>query len=101
MNNLEDLIHKHFILNNSDIFRPLFNKYCNLIYEKEYNYNANNVSNMLHGVFNNIYIQGNIYYLQNKTDIIYVCYISFDHIGFINSLIEYLELQINGKGNNI
>lgn len=51
MNSLDDLIHKHFILNNADIFRPYFFKYCNLIYGREYPYNTDNVRKMLERMF--------------------------------------------------
>ena len=93
MNSLEDLIHKHFILNNSDIFRPLFNKYCNLIYGKEYPYNADNIKKMLECVFNDIHfnIKTNIWILQNKEDLTCNSFISVNTIGYKEDLIKYLN----------
>lgn len=93
MNSLDDLIHKHFILNNANIFRPYFFKYCNLIYGREYPYNTDNVRKMLECIFNDIVISKDEDYiwLSNINDKHYVAKLSSKEISYKEYLIEYLD----------
>jgi hypothetical protein len=93
MNNLDDLMHKHFILNNADIFRPYFFKYCNLMYGREYPYNTDNFRKMLECIFNDIIISKENKYimLSNIEDKDFIAKISYDCIEFYNDLIAYLD----------
>lgn len=93
MSLIDDLIHKHFILNNADLFRPYFFKYCNLIYGKEYPYNVDNVRKMLEGLFNDIIISKDESYilLSNKEDFDFLAKIHNAGIAYESDLIKYLN----------
>lgn len=96
MNSLDNLIHKHFILNNADIFRPYFFKYCNLIYGREYPYNTDNVRKMLEGLFNDIIINEDKSYvlLSNIEDEDFIAKLCNEGIDYEDDLIEYLNKML-------
>lgn len=82
-----------------DKFRDYFDKYCILVYNKEYDYNIENVVIMFNDLFTYSFTVTGVYlYRKMKAGEVYTgMYTSYmeDRLLFINDFYAYLDEQLN------